>query len=269
VNDSLPLASDGPPSGATDTAVDRLNYFNYFTEIEEEFVRRRGKPLLISPMDWALIETWKTAEIPLHVVLRAINRAFDSYDARPRGRRRVNSILYCQQEVEATFAEYRLTQVGGEQTDEVARGQETSTRRGKRPPPVPQEALLDFITRSLTQLDLARSAAAQSGKHALREIIDRAKDRLHQLANDVASGASIDPESIERDFDSIDRMLLETLNGSLSQAELEGVRAQAEHQLRSHKKKMEKSIYDQTVQNFVARKLRDDNQLPRLSLFYL
>ena len=31
---------------------ERLNYYNYFTEIEEHFVRRRGKHLLISPMDW-------------------------------------------------------------------------------------------------------------------------------------------------------------------------------------------------------------------------
>ena len=98
-------------SGAT--ATDRLNYFNYFTEVEEEFVRRRGKPLLVSPMDWALIESWKNAGIPLHIVLRAINRAFDAYDARPRRYRKVNSVFYCQQEVESSFADYRLAQVGG------------------------------------------------------------------------------------------------------------------------------------------------------------
>jgi hypothetical protein len=67
---------------------ERLNYFNYFTEIEEEFVRRRGKPLMISPMDWALVETWKTAGIPLHIVLRAINQAFDGYDARAQKHRK-------------------------------------------------------------------------------------------------------------------------------------------------------------------------------------
>ena len=44
-----------------------MNYFNYFTEIEDAFVRRRGKHLLLSPMDWALIESWKELKVPLHV----------------------------------------------------------------------------------------------------------------------------------------------------------------------------------------------------------
>jgi hypothetical protein len=35
------------------------NYFNYFTEIEEHFQRRRGSLLLLSTIDWALIETWR------------------------------------------------------------------------------------------------------------------------------------------------------------------------------------------------------------------
>ena len=46
------------------------NYFNYFTEIEEHFQRRRGGILLLSTLDWALIETWKDAGIPLEAALR-------------------------------------------------------------------------------------------------------------------------------------------------------------------------------------------------------
>ncbi len=49
------------------------NYFNYFTEIEERFLRRRGGGLLLSTLDWALIETWKDAGIPLEAVLRGID----------------------------------------------------------------------------------------------------------------------------------------------------------------------------------------------------
>jgi len=29
-----------------------LNYFNYFTEIEERFQQRRGSLLLLSTLDW-------------------------------------------------------------------------------------------------------------------------------------------------------------------------------------------------------------------------
>src|SRR5437763_4524150 len=98
-----------------------LNYFNYFTEIEEAFIRRRGRHLLLSPMDWALIESWKEMGVPLHVALRGIERAFDSFEAKPR-RRSVKSLLYCQEEVEAQFAEWQEAQVG------AAREQENGER---------------------------------------------------------------------------------------------------------------------------------------------
>src|ERR671933_2818936 len=83
----------------------RLNYFNYYSEIEDAFIRRRGKHLLVSPLDWSLMESWKEMGVPLHVVLRGIERAFDSYEARPRNRS-VKSLFYCQEEVEAQFAEW-------------------------------------------------------------------------------------------------------------------------------------------------------------------
>jgi hypothetical protein len=41
------------------------NYFNYYTEIEEHFCRRRGTLLTVSTLDWALMTTWKEAGIPL------------------------------------------------------------------------------------------------------------------------------------------------------------------------------------------------------------
>ena len=69
------------------------NYFNYFTEIEDAFVRRRGKHLMLSPMDWALIERWKELNVPLHIVLRGIEKSFDSWEAIPR-KRTVKSLLY-------------------------------------------------------------------------------------------------------------------------------------------------------------------------------
>jgi len=55
------------------------NYFNYFTEIEEHFQSRRGTGLILSTLDWALIETWKVAGIPLEAVLRGIDTTFDHF----------------------------------------------------------------------------------------------------------------------------------------------------------------------------------------------
>src|ERR1044072_8912373 len=88
-----------------------LNYFNYFTEIEDAFIRRRGRHLLLSPMDWALIESWKEMGVPLHVALRGIEKSFDSYESKPR-KRTVKSLFYCQEEVEAQFAEWLESQTG-------------------------------------------------------------------------------------------------------------------------------------------------------------
>ena len=88
------------------------NYFNYFTEIEEHFQKRRGTILLLSTLDWALIETWKDAGIPLEAVLRGIDTAFDHYDKRPSKTRKVNSIAYCSQEVLAAAEQMKQAAVG-------------------------------------------------------------------------------------------------------------------------------------------------------------
>src|SRR5437764_13585520 len=79
-----------------------LNYFSYFSEIEDTFIRRRGKHLMLSPIDWALIESWKERGVPLHVALRGIEHAFDSYDAKKQ-KRTVKTFLYCQEDVEAQY----------------------------------------------------------------------------------------------------------------------------------------------------------------------
>lgn len=257
------------------SSIDRLNYFNYFTEIEEEFVRRRGKPLLISPMDWALVESWKAAGIPLHVVVRAINQAFDSYDSRPRRPRKVNSIFYCQQEVEAVFAEYRLSQVGAAPGGQAEARAEAGTRaksgrsKDSSAPAFPREMLLEFLARCDRELAEAEEAASGSGRPTVIDTITRARARLNELIDNVSASTRIDSEGLEHDLDSIDRLLLQSIVSSLSESDLKAVREQAESELQSYRKKMDKEIYQQTVNNLVSRKLREINRVPRLSLFYI
>ena len=82
-----------------------MNYYNYYTEIEEAFVRRRGKSLVLSPLDWALIDAWREREVPLHIVLRAIESVFDIWDKQPKRSRTVKSLAYCREEIEAQFEE--------------------------------------------------------------------------------------------------------------------------------------------------------------------
>ncbi|MGA9770785.1 MAG: hypothetical protein WBV94_17225 [Blastocatellia bacterium] len=253
------------------SATDRLNYFNYFTEVEEEFVRRRGKPLLVSPMDWALIESWKTAGIPLHIVLRAINSAFDAYDARPRKYRKVNSVFYCQQEVESSFADYRLAQVGSGPDDEKDK---QGRKRPKEAQAVaveafPKPVLLDFLAKADTELKAAAALAKSAGRNEVESAIERARARLSEIAKEIEISTQVNAEAIERDLDAIDRMILHGAIKTIGEEGIESIRREAETQLQPYRKKMDKTIYQQTVQNFVSRRLRETNKVPRLSLFYL
>ncbi|HKP85070.1 MAG TPA: hypothetical protein VJZ26_03170 [Blastocatellia bacterium] len=255
-------------------ATDPLNYFNYFTEVEEEFVRRRGKPLLVSPLDWALIESWKTAGIPLHIVLRAINRAFDAYDARPRKYRKVNSVFYCQQEVESSFADYRLSQVGGgpeAEGEKPARkpGAKSKQREQETAEAFPKQVLLDFMARSDGELSAAAALASGAGRTEVESAIERARARLIEMAREIEISAQVDAEAIERDLDAIDRMILRSATETCGEDGVEAIRREAESQLQPYSKKMDKTIYQQTVQNFISRRLREMNNVPRLSLFYL
>src|SRR5438445_9390198 len=89
LDSNLPEDSDWP-----------RNYFNYFTEIEEHFQRARGAGLfLLSPLDWALIESWKNAGVPLEAVLRGIDAAFDNWRSRKSKTQKVNSLAFCTQAV--------------------------------------------------------------------------------------------------------------------------------------------------------------------------
>src|SRR6202045_2501297 len=98
------------------------NYFNYFTEIEEHFQRRRGGILLLSTLDWALIETWKDAGIPLEAALRGIDSAFDRYDQRPTRSKKINSLAYCSQQVFSAAEDMKEAAVG------AANGEAPSTK---------------------------------------------------------------------------------------------------------------------------------------------
>ena len=251
-------------------SAESLNYFNYFTEVEEEFVRRRGKHMLISTLDWALVESWKAAGIPLHIVLRAINEAFDGYDARAQKYRKVNSIFYCQQQVEATFAEYRLAQVGGNPQPGRSEGEQMSDASQPIKEEVfPKDVLFGFLGRCEDELRAAGLHAAASGRAELENTIERARSRMREIIAEIEGPGRVDAEGLERDLDGIDRMILDAARESLGEQELKTIRAEAESQLRSYRKKMDKAIYEQTVQNFIARRLRQISNIPRMSLFYL
>jgi hypothetical protein len=220
-------------------------------------------------MDWALVESWKNAGIPLHLVLRAINQAFDSYDSRPRKYRKVNSMFYCQQEVESLYAEYRLAQVGASTLETTSASQASRRKSKQQAPPFPKDVLIAFLDRSDQELAHAETAAKRAERNLVVVAIERARARLKEIKDYVDASEIADAEAVEKDLDAIDRMILDSLLKTCGESSVALMRDEAATQLRAYRAKMDKSIYEQTLQNFVFRRLRETNSVPRLSLFYI
>jgi hypothetical protein len=255
----------------------RLNYFNYFTEIEDAFIRRRGKHLLVSPLDWSLMESWKEMGVPLHVVLRGIERAFDNYESRPRNRS-VKSLFYCQEEVEAQFAEWLESQRGASAstTDAVtdASGADVdesdAARDESRGLPFPRAVIASHLADS--QAALARACEERCGRASeveLCEALARAASRLEELAADFARAVRPSAESLESSLSDLETLIDRALRESLPIAVIEERRDAAEEQLRPYRTRMERATYEQTLENLLAKALREEARVPRLSLFYL
>ncbi|MCA1629159.1 MAG: hypothetical protein LC785_14105 [Acidobacteria bacterium] len=262
-----------------------MNYFNYFTEIEDAFIRRRGKHLLLSPMDWALIESWKSMGVPLHVALRGVEKSFDSYEAKPR-RRSVKSLLYCQEEVEAQFAEWRDRQTGAHaDAGDAAAGDGAAANGGGGAKskgkggggesegdglPFPREAIAAHLASSRAETLSAREARlAKDGEDELTETLARAADRLEGLERDFAAAARPDAELLEGALCDLEAMLDRAARSAVEPARIEARRREAEEQLKPYRARMERGVYEQTRDNLIAKYLREECGVPRLSLFYL
>lgn len=245
-----------------------MNYFNYYTEIEDAFVRRRGKHLLLSPMDWALIESWKSMGVPLHVALRGIERSFDSHAAKPR-RRSVKSLMYCQEEVEAQYAEWLDGQRGAAPAGDNA---DANSSNGHTPAPAgglpfPREAILAHLAESETALAAARARPGTKGE--LSEALARAVARLAELADDFKRAERPNAEALEDSLSNLEELLDRAVHASLPAEEVASKRAQTEDSLRPYRKRMERATYEATLDNLLAKRLREECGVPRLSLFHL
>ena len=230
-----------------------LNYFNYFTEIEERFQQRRGAILLLSTLDWALIETWREAGIPLEAVLRGVDAAFDKYEARQkRGRmRRINGLAWCAQAVMEAAEEMKEAAVG------TASGAEPSRESGFE-----RERVAAHLDAAATALDSATVAPDACRATAAR---------LRELAAGVesASGKSVDLESLERSLTVLEEKLFATLTAAVSEELLVGLKEHAARELAPYRSRMGAAQLRHVERQFVQKQLLVHYALPRLSLFYM
>jgi hypothetical protein len=229
------------------------NYFNYFTEIEEHFQRRRGSLLLLSTIDWALIETWREAGIPLAAVIKGIDTAFDKYDARKNKARvrRVNGLAYCAQEVISAVEDMQEAAVG-------AAPAKTSPADQAANQGFEQERIATHLEAAARQL----RAAPQSG--SLAEI----GDRLQALAGEVR-GKLPHLEELEQSLTVLEEKLFAILLTTAPEEVLVALRQQAVAELAPYRSRMPAMQIRQVEQQFLHKRLLEKFNLPRLSLFYM
>jgi hypothetical protein len=261
------------------------NYFNYFTEIEEQYLRRRGGGLLLSTLDWALIETWKDAGIPLEAALRGIDAAFDRYDARPSKTKKVNSLAYCSQEVLAAAEDMKEAAVGAGES-EVA----TKSRAGQG---FETETVAEFLLRNVDMIEraklpgsvrgLAVETAATLGRiaeeikspHSTKTALSGAPSALGAEVSSHASGSTTSGtttlrlEDLELRLTVMEEKLFAGLLASTSDEELVAVRADADRDLAPYRRKMSGMQIEQLQKQYVHKRLLEKYGLPRLSLFYM
>ena len=232
------------------------NYFNYFTEIEEHFQLRRGGILLLSTLDWALIETWKDAGIPLEAVLRGIDGAFERYEKRP-SKRKVNSLAYCAQEVLAAAEEMKEAAVGA-----------SGSKKGETQAGFQTAEIVAFLRRNADQL-LTATIPARPGISGLALTRETA-GTLQQLAAEMES-KSTSPrlEDLERRLTVLEEKLFAVLLAATPDEEIVTVRAEVDRELAPYRRKMPAAQIDQLQKQYLHKRLLEKYGLPRLSLFYM
>jgi len=239
---------------------DQFNYFNYFTEIEEHFQRRFGSILLLSTVDWVLMETWKDAGIPLEAVLRGIDVTFEHYERRPSKTRKINGLGFCSQEVLAA-AEAMKEAAVGTAIAKPASGK-SATGQGFEP-----EAIAAFLRRNADLLESAKlPRRAGVSVHAVAQ--DSAAT-LRRLAQEAVGKKAARLEDLERHLTVLEEKLFAALLAATPDEEVVAVRAQADRELAPYRRKMAAAQIEQLQKQYVHKRLLEKYGLPRLSLFYM
>lgn len=239
------------------------NYFNYFTEIEECYRRCRNTPTLLSTLDWALIETWKEAGIPLEAVLQGIERSFAKYQTRPRRIQKINSLAYCTQLVLAAAQEMGAAASG----ESKGAGRPGEERQAVAPFAV--EEIANFLERNATALDKAAGQAVASGQQVVAEDLAAAAATLREVAGRAASPAAPDLEELERQLTALEEKLTASLTRAASVDLLAQFRREVERSLAPYRRKMTGPQIESLERQFLKKRLFEHHQVPRLSLFYL
>ena len=218
------------------------NYFNYFTEVEERFQKARGTGLfLMSPLDWALVETWKNAGVPLEAALRGIDAAFEKWRSKKKRGQNVNSVAYCSQAVLA----------------------EAQAMAGVAPAPGRKASAAPFSLEHLEKYlrENAGQIRKQPGFEDMASAVDRLAAEAPALFHDL--------EDLEQRLTALEDKIIALVRSRQTEEDLLRARRELDLQLRAYRGKMTAPQLAMLEKQYLERQLLESAGLPRLSLFYL
>lgn len=237
------------------------NYFNYFTEIEECYQRSRGTRTLLSPIDWALIESWKDAGVPLEAVLLGIERSFEKFKKRPARIQKVNSLAYCSQLVLAAAQELGKSASPSE-------GAVGEKRQPEIAAPFAAGEILEYLRRNSAALEHAAMEARNRRQPVLADDLNEAASALG-VAKQEAEKATPDLEELERRMTALEEKLSATLTRASALELLTDIRREVEKGLMPYRRNMTGPQVESLERQFMKKRLFEHYRIPRLSLFYL
>jgi hypothetical protein len=246
--------------------MESFNYFNYFTEIEEYFWRKRGAHLLVSPLDWAILETWQKAGIPMGAVLKGIDRAFESWarSRRAAGGRQLKSLAYCVDAVLDAAAEAAEAAAGT--------GPEVKSSRATEEP-FSRDELRKYLRRNAARMRTAAGKLrAKAGTAAGAGLAARLAETAQKLDNALplldVPGA-LDLEDFERRMTVLEEKLAGALAADADEEALLAIRREMDRSLAPYRRKMTAEQLAQLERQYAQKRLFEYFDVPRLSLFYL
>jgi hypothetical protein len=241
--------------------MESFNYFNYYTEIEEHFWKKRGAHLLVSPLDWAIVETWQKAGIPLGVVLKGIDRAFESWTRSKRAAegRQLKTLAYCVDAVLDAAAE----------AQEAAAGTGPELKRtGPAPEPFSRTELRKYLERNASRLRAA-SEKQKANHTALGDRLEETAKKLEELVPLTDSPGALDLEDLERRVTVLEDKLSAALSADVDEEAMLAIRREMDRSLAPYRRKMSAEQLAQLERQYTQKRLFEHFGVPRLSFFYL
>lgn len=239
--------------------MDGWNYFNYFTEIEEYFWKKRGAHLLVSPLDWAIMEAWQKAGVPLEAVLKGIDHAFESYGRSRRGAGKpLKSLAYCTEAV-LEAAEEQL---------EAAAGKAPTANREPQKETFSREEMRKYFARNVATLNQAATNGLKVSPRLAAALAEISKS-VEALVTLLDTPVTLDLEDVERRLTVLDDKTQALLTSLAPEELMLKVRRELDGQLATYRRKMKAEQLALVEKQYVQKRLLEEFGLPRLSLFYL